>query len=157
MSSNFAETSSSLSHPFISSTDSKMKKSSLKHRTHGGIHNIFDIVFKRRPQSGLFILYLFFMIFNSTKAADDTLYLYDDDFYDSYYYDDDYNSALTKYFKEESTNSGQQKSGQRYLILQLYLYDDDSLIFKIYTHLTSYTLNVPSGLFVFTFITNIHA
>ena len=111
MSSNFAETSSSLSHPFISSTDSKMKKSSLKHRTHGGIHNIFDIVFKRRPQSGLFILYLFFMIFNSTKAADDTLYLYDDDFYDSYYYDDDYNSALTKYFKEEATNSGQQKSG----------------------------------------------
>ena len=57
------------------------------------------------------------MIFNSTKAADDTLYLYDDDFYDSYYYDDDYNSALTKYFKEEATNPGQQKSGYLYVTL----------------------------------------
>ena len=33
----------------------------------------------------------------------------------------------------------------------------EALIFKIYTHLTSYTLNAPSGLFVFIFITDIHA
>ena len=30
-------------------------------------------------------------------------------------------------------------------------------LFKIYTHLTSYASNVPSGLFVFIFITDIHA
>ena len=52
------------------------------------------------------------MICNSSKANDDTLYLYEDDLsYDSNYYYDDYNSALTKYYKESGQTVGHHDSG----------------------------------------------
>ena len=59
------------------------------------------------------------MICHSSKANDDTLYLYEDDLsYDSnYYYDNDYNSALTKYYKESGNTVGHHNSGNVHIML----------------------------------------
>lgn len=58
------------------------------------------------------LLFVLSLVCQSSEAIDDTIYLYDDDHYDSLYYDEDYNSALTKYYKEESKTVGQHHSGE---------------------------------------------
>ena len=87
----------------------KMKKQTMKLKT----HNICHIALKSKPfQYLVFTLIILLMICHSSKANDDTLYLYEDDLsYDSNYYYDDYNSALTKYYKESGQTVGHHDSG----------------------------------------------
>ena len=90
--------------------DSKMRKQTMKLRSMKTCH----IKLKIKPfQTLVSTLFMLLMIFHSSKANDDTLYLYEDDLsYDSnYYYDDDYNSALTKYYKEKGETVGHHNSG----------------------------------------------
>ena len=102
-------------HRFIPTENKMIKRptSSLRHRTNG-INDIFDMKHNKMQRiAQLFAIFFLCLTYcHSTKATDDTLYLYDDDLYDSYYYDDDYSSALTKYYKEGGKSAGQHNSGK---------------------------------------------
>ena len=85
--------STSIFPPSIRATTTKMEHSSRKN-----CDNLAKTTF-RFVISSLFVFLI--TCHSSDAAADDTLYLYDDDLYDTnYFYEEDYNSALTKYYKE---------------------------------------------------------
>ena len=85
--------STSISPPSIRAITTKMKHSSRKN-----CDNLVKTIF-RFVISSLFVFSI--ICHSSDAAADDTLYLYDDDLYDTnYFYEEDYKSALTKYYKE---------------------------------------------------------
>ena len=88
----------------------KIRKGTMNLKT----HKICHIALKSKPFKCLVsTLVVLLMICHSSKANDDTLFLYEDDLsYDSnYYYDDDYNSALTKYYKESGETVGHHNPG----------------------------------------------
>ena len=56
-----------------------------------------------------------------SQAADDSIYLYEDDLYDSLYYDDNYNNDNI-YYEKGNENVGQYQSGTKLIKLYFRLY-----------------------------------
>ena len=60
-------------------------------------------------------------ICHSSQAADDSIYLYEDDLYDSLYYDDNYNNDNV-YYEKGNHNVGQHQSGTELIKLRYRAY-----------------------------------